>query len=213
MSRRPATILWAGSIPAAVLLATLSACGSPNRDTVAATPPAAEPTASTAPAKSPPAASATPPEPSGSSESASVAAAPPSGSAAAAPEVPPEVAPETTAPAVAAASPPTEPPPDPVKQLFESEARRVEYEQKLAGLLAARDAAAADVTQREKDLLAYKNPYLPRPKATAEEAEALKGKGGADRAQWAEAQIADAKAKLEAAQKAYDDARLNPPNN
>ena len=115
-------------------------------------------------------------------------------------------------PAVAQTAKPAEPPPDALKQLLESEAKRVEYEQLLAKLAADRDAAAAAVEQREKDLLAFKNFYRARPKLTTSDAEKIQGMGGEERATWAEGQVDAAKTALDAAQKALDDARNNPPN-
>lgn len=128
------------------------------------------------------------------------------------------VAPEVTEqPVEATAAPP--PPPevarapvvvDPVKALFAEEERRIERAKTIASLAAERDAAAAVVMRREKDLLAMKNPFLPRPQLAANEQEELKGLGGAARARWAERQVVEARALLEAAQKAYDAAKANP---
>jgi multidrug efflux pump subunit AcrA (membrane-fusion protein) len=99
---------------------------------------------------------------------------------------------------------------DPVKAVLADEEQRVEREQLIARLAAERDAAAAVVLRREKDLLAFKNPFLPRPQLAADEAAEIKGLGGAARARWADRRVADAKAKLEEAQKAYDAAKANP---
>jgi hypothetical protein len=68
------------------------------------------------------------------------------------------------------------------------------------------------VVQCEKDALAFKNPFLPRPKLEAESAEKVKEMDGTARVQWADNRIAEAKAALEKAQSAYDDAKANPPN-
>jgi hypothetical protein len=100
--------------------------------------------------------------------------------------------------------------PDPVKSVLAEEARRVEREQLVARLETERDAAAAIVARREKDLLAFKNPFLPRPQLTADESAEIEGLGGAARAKWAERRVAEAKAQLELAQKRYDDAKANP---
>jgi hypothetical protein len=107
---------------------------------------------------------------------------------------------------------PPQPSPDPLKQLEESEKKRVEYEQLLARLATERDTAAAAVAQREKDLLAFKNPYMARPKLATADSEKIEGMGGAARAEWAQAQVDAAKDALDKAQKAYDDAKNNPPN-
>lgn len=123
---------------------------------------------------------------------------------------------ETATPAAAIAAAAEKPPPpkalaipDPVKELFAGEARRVEREQTIARLASERDAAAAVVAQRQKDLLALKNPFLPRPQFTPEESTEIKGLGGAARARWAEGRVAEANTLLEAAQKAYDSAKAN----
>ncbi len=119
---------------------------------------------------------------------------------------------EAPQPAVAQTVKPPEPAPDALKQLQDSEAKRVEHEQLLARLSAERDAAAAAVEQRQKDLLAFKNPYLARPKLAESDAEKIQGMGGEARAEWAEGQLDAAKTALDAAQRAYDDAQNNPPN-
>jgi hypothetical protein len=93
-----------------------------------------------------------------------------------------------------------------VKVLLAEESQREEREKLIIRLAAERDDAAAVVARREKDLLAFKNPFLPRPQLTPEEAEEIRGLGGAARAQWAERRVADARVALDAAQKAYDDA-------
>ena len=109
-------------------------------------------------------------------------------------------------------TPPKPPPPDPLKEMQEAEEHRIAHEQELAKLSADRDAAAAAVAQREKDLLAFKNPYLARPKLSTTDAEKIEGMGGEARANWAQDQIDAAKAAEEAAQKALDDANAAPPN-
>jgi hypothetical protein len=126
--------------------------------------------------------------------------------------VPVPVPVETPAAAVAQDVKPPQPSPDPLKQLEESEKKRVEYEQLLARLATERDTAAAAVAQREKDLLAFKNPYMARPKLATADSEKIEGMGGAARAEWAQAQVDAAKDALDKAQKAYDDAKNNPPN-
>jgi hypothetical protein len=93
----------------------------------------------------------------------------------------------------------------------EAEARRGEYEQSLVKLAAARDAAKEAVARCEKDLLAFKNPYLARPKLTGEESTQVQGMNGVERAKWAQDRLAEAQTALEAAQKAYDDAKASPP--
>lgn len=95
----------------------------------------------------------------------------------------------------------------------ETEARRVEYEKSLVQLAADRDAAKAVVARAERDLLAFRNPYLARPVLTPDEASEIQGLNGVDRVKWAEARLAGAIASLEFSQKAYDDAKASPPVN
>jgi hypothetical protein len=116
---------------------------------------------------------------------------------------------ETTPPK--ATTKPPEAAPDPVKEVLQAEEKRLAYEENLKRLAAERDAAAAVVVQYEKDVLAFKNPFRPPAKLTPEQSAEIKGMDGVARVQWGERLIADAKAKLEAAQKAYDDAKANPP--
>jgi hypothetical protein len=71
----------------------------------------------------------------------------------------------------------------------------------------------SDLVKAQKDLLAFRNPYLARPVLTPEESSKTQGLNGAERVQWAEGRVADAIAALETAQKAYDDAKANPPAN
>jgi hypothetical protein len=95
----------------------------------------------------------------------------------------------------------------------ETEARRVEYEKSLVQLAADRDAAKDVVARAERDLLAFRNPYLARPVLTPDEAAEIQGMNGVDRVKWAEARLASAIAGLESSQKAYVDAKANPPVN
>ena len=143
-------------------------------------------------------------------EEPAAASAPPPAVASTPSETPEEKAPLPAAPPPPAPPAPAPPPklvtPDPVKVLLAEESQRVEREAMIVRLAAERDAAAAVVARRQKDLLAFKNPFLPRPQLTPEEAEEIRGLGGAARAQWAERRVADASAALAAAQKAYDDA-------
>ena len=201
MSRHPATLLWVRSISIAAVLALMTACSNPNREVGQAAPTTTEPVASTMPAPS------KPPSP-----SPVVIAA-----AADNPPTPPETPlPPPPAPAAAVADPkdhPSEPAPDPLKWMRETEARRVEYERSLVQLAADRDAAKTLVARNERDLLAFRNPYLARPSLTPDEAAEIQGLDGVDRVKWAEARVASAVANLAATQTAYDDARANPPIN
>jgi hypothetical protein len=100
---------------------------------------------------------------------------------------------------------------DALKQMQEAEARRVEYEQSLVRLAADRDAAKDLLARCNRDLLEFRNPYLPRPKLTPDESAKIQGMNGIDRVKWAEDRVAEAQAALDSAQKAYDDAKSNPP--
>jgi len=201
MSRHPATLLWVRSIPIAVVLALMTACSSPTHEVGKDAPAPKEPVASPTPAPSKPLAPV------------AVASAPPADNAPTPPETPVTAVPEPAAHAGDPKTPPPEPAPDPLRVMQDAEARRLDYEQSLARLAAERDAAAELVARREKDLLALKNPYLARPKLAPDEAEEIKGMGGAERVAWAEGRVSDAKAAQEAALKAYDDAKANPPIN
>ena len=57
-----------------------------------------------------------------------------------------------------------------------------------------------------------RNPYLARPVLTGAQAGEIQGLNGTERVRWAESRVADGIAGVEAAQKAYDDAKANPPN-
>jgi hypothetical protein len=122
-------------------------------------------------------------------------------------------APPAAAPTENRKEPSTEPAPDPVKWLQDREAQRIEYEKSLVQLAADRDAAKDLVARAERDLLAFRNPYLARPVLTPDQASEIQGMNGVDRVKWAEARLADAIAALESAQKAYDDAKASPPVN
>ena len=200
MSRRFASVSWVLSILIVVALALAIACSSPNRNAPGTAPTEQEPVASTK--------SALPPS--------KPAALLPVKRAAVEEHIPkppetPVSAPD--APATRAVEPtPSETAPSLLKMMQDAETRRLEYEQSLPRLASERDAAAEVVVRRQKDLLAYKNPFLPRPQLAPDEAEEIKGMGGAERANWAEGRHAEAKALFEAAQKVYDDAKASPPN-
>jgi len=212
MRSRFAVSLSAGSIAIVSFMALGAACAGPNRE-VPASPPATESTDAPEATESAEAATpqtGTPPteaavQPPVESAPAQEQAPTPSETTPAAP-----VASETSAETPDAKAAETET--DPVKAVLGGEERRKEHEQTLARLAAERDAAAEAVAQCEKDALACKNAFMPRPKLAAESAEKVKDLDGAARVQWADNRIAEAKAALEKAQKAYDDAKANPPN-
>jgi multidrug efflux pump subunit AcrA (membrane-fusion protein) len=169
-----------------------AACSSPLRESSEPAPTAEQPVVSPKPDVAPAAQAPVEPE---------SQAAPPSAPPAPVMAEPPRAKPRAPEPMAT---------PDPVKSVLAEEARRVEREQLVARLETEREAAAAIVARREKDLLAFKNPFLPRPQLTADESAEIEGLGGAARAKWAERRVAEAKAQLELAQKAYDDAKANP---
>lgn len=201
MSRHHATLLWARSILIPAVMTIMAACSNPNHEVGkdASTP--KEPVASPSPATS------KPPEP------VAVVSRLPVNDAPTPSETPVTLPPVPATPATAPNSSPPESAPDPVRWMQETEARRVEYEKSLVQLAADRDAAKAVVARAERDLLAFRNPYLARPVLTPDEASEIQGLNGVDRVKWAEARLAGAIASLEFSQKAYDDAKASPPVN
>lgn len=201
MSRRLATFVGIRSIPIAVVLVVAVACSSPKREIGSDASIAKEPAAST---------------PSATAKPSSPAVAPAAVASAQATDNAPTPA-ETPLPSVsqpaARTSEPKSPPSDPLKEVQESEARRVEYQRGLVQLAADLEAAKALVAQSQRDLLAFKNPYLARPNLSPDEATAIQGLNGAERVKWAETRVADAVANVSSAQAAYDDAKANPPIN
>jgi hypothetical protein len=199
MTRRPETSSWAVAISTIALLLLATACSSPKRESPAS-PPAAE-----LPAARKPAPPATAAPTAGRSIVAERQAPTP-------PEIPVAAPVAPTAPASRPNAKPAEPAPDALKWMQESEARRVAYEQSLTRLAAERDAAAEIVARRQRDVLAFKNPYLARPKLSPDEAEEIRGMDGIARVKWAQDHLDAAKATLDAAQAAYDDAKASPPH-
>ena len=201
MRGNPATRLWVRTIPFVVTLALAASCSSPNPETASAAP--AE-KASLEPEK--PATSKPAPTP--------VATTPPVTQGDPTPAETPLPPPPPPAPAAAAGDAKATPAvaePDALKWMEQQEAKRVEYPQNLAKLAADRDAAKTFLAKAERDLLAFKNPYLARPNLTPGEASEIEGMNGVDRVKWAESRVADAISSLESAQKAYDDAKASPP--
>jgi len=199
-SQRPATVPWVRSIATVAVLALAAACSGPSREPSGPAPTAQQPAATTQPVPAPARPVTSPPVESVATQEPAVTP----------PETPmvEEPAPQTRAADTKAT--PREPAPDPLKAMQEAEARRLEYAQSLPRLASERDAAAESLARRQKDLLAFKNPFMPRPQLAPDEAEEVRGLGGAARVAWAEGRVADATAVLEAAQKAYDDAKANP---
>ena len=205
MSRRLATFVGIRSIPIAVLLVVAVACSSPKREIGSDASIAKEPAVSTTSATAKP----SPPAVAPAVAPAAVASAQATDNAPTPAETP---LPSDSQPA-ARTSEPKSPPSDPFKELQESEARRIEYQRGLVQLAADLEAARALVARSQRDLLAFKNPYLARPNLSPDEAAAMQGLNGVERAKWAETRVADAVANLSSAQAAYDDAKANPPIN
>ena len=150
MSRRLATFVGIRSIPIAVVLVVAVACSSPKREIGSDASIAKEPAASTTSATAKPSSPAVAP--------AAVASAQATDNAPTPAETP---LPSVSQPA-ARTSEPKSPPSDPLKEVQESEARRVEYQRGLVQLAADLEAARALVARSQRDLLAFKNPYLAR---------------------------------------------------
>jgi hypothetical protein len=201
MSRHPATFQWIGSISIAVGLALTASCSKPDREAQAPVSSAkpVDPAPTPAPSKPVAPAPATP-APAVSNEPTPAET-----------PVTPELVPAAQANGPKASPAPAEP--DPLKLMQESETRRVEYERSLVQLAADIETAKAGLAKYQRDLLAFRNPYLARPILTDSEAAAIQGMNGAERVQWAESRVANGIAAVESAQKAYDDAKANPPAN
>jgi hypothetical protein len=109
------------------------------------------------------------------------------------------------------AKPPAEQSVDPLKWLADREARRVDYEQKVKRAEADLAVATASVTDWEKTVLAFENPFRPRPQLGAEDATAIESMDGAQRVKWAKGRLEAARSSRDAAQKTIDDLKANPP--
>jgi hypothetical protein len=217
MRRRPARCFDA-TLAAALLTAGLMGCGQ-DRQEAAAPPPiaAAKPAepeaappkpAAEAPATAPPAAATAPapvavPAPTAPTAKPAPAFTPGTSEPGA---IPPAPAPEATRKDEAK-------PVDSLQWMRDKQARESDYKRRLEEAevnLAAADTSAA---QWERNLLAFKNPFLPRPQLSPEDAQTIQGMDGAGRALWAEGRLTDARVKRNAAQKALDDLKANPPLN
>jgi hypothetical protein len=153
-------------------------------ETPAATPPAAAPTPVPTPAPTP-------------------IEAPPVASA---PTPPPSPAPQATP------SPQQQQPmPDALQWLKDSEARKADYQRRLAEAQTNVESANLAMIAWERNVLAFKNPYLARPKLSPEDSQTIAGMDGIQRVKWAEGRLSDVNAKRDAAQQALDDLKKNPP--
>lgn len=196
---------------AAPLALLLVSCGSPTRE-APAPPPITASAASPSPSVAPSPAEIATPETQRAAERERVTEKPLPVKPIATPM--PEPSPNSGVPPPATiATPPPAASPDPLRAMQDEQARKEDYERSLTRLQAAADDARAAVAKRERDLLAFKNPFLPRPVLAPDEAQAITGMDGAARVKWAEERLAEAHAALDAAQKSYDDAKANPPLN
>jgi hypothetical protein len=216
MSRRPEWFLVA-----AFLL--LAGCGGSGNEA-----PAKSAVASSKPAGIKTEAQATSPPPAASAEAPATAAAsaPAATPPTATPPPPAKTAPSAEPPftpgtALPGAIPPSPAPADadadktadPLKWLQDREARKADYQKRVAEAEANVAVANASIADWEKTILAFKNPYRPRPQLSPEDAQAIEGKDGIQRVAWGEEKLAAATAARDAAQKTLDDLRANPPSN
>ena len=108
---------------------------------------------------------------------------------------------------------PADKPVDPLQWLQDSQARQADYKRRVEEAEAKVGSTDTDAAAWEKNLLAFKNPFLPRPVLAPDDAAAIKGMDGAERVKWAEGKLADARAARDDAKKALDDLKANPPLN
>ena len=106
----------------------------------------------------------------------------------------------------------TDKPADALQWLQDSQARQADYKKQVAEAEANVAVANASIADWERTILAFKNPYRPRPQLAPEDAQAIEGKDGIWRVSWAEGKLAAATAARDAAQKTLDDLKANPPN-
>lgn len=106
-----------------------------------------------------------------------------------------------------------EKPVDPLQWLQDSEARRADHQRRLAEAEGELAESAAPVALWERNLLAFKNPFLARPKLAPDDSDTIAGMDGVARVRFAEGRLAEAKAARDAAQKKLDDLKANPPQN
>jgi len=120
------------------------------------------------------------------------------------------VAPEQAAAAAPSAAKPGAPP-DPLKAMEEEQRRAAERQVKIAEAqknLADAEARVRDLEQRR---LAYRNPLLPRPKLSDEEANAQQGMDQAERVARTEQELAEARQEVQRAQAELAKARSSGP--
>jgi hypothetical protein len=105
------------------------------------------------------------------------------------------------------------PQPDALQWMRDGEARRVDYERRLAEAKSNLEAADLSMATWERNVLAFKNPFLARPQLSPEDSQAIAGMNGTERVRWAEGRLSEVAAKRDAAQKALDNLKANPPTN
>ncbi len=176
-------------------------------------PPAAQPAAEPPPAvveQTPPAQAPADNPPTTETKTAPPAAAPaPAPPAAPAPPV--TVAENPPAPKNDPnAKPPAEQPVDPLKWLADREARSADYKQRVAKAEADLAVATASVADWEKTVLAFENPFRPRPQLSGEDATAIESMDGTQRVRWAKGRLETARSARDAAQKTLADLKANP---
>jgi hypothetical protein len=192
----------------------LAACGAPTREAPAPPPiTASAPSPSPAPSETPGAIATPETERAAAAERVIEPSLPITPVATGAPQATPDPAVPPPAPLPDLSSLPPPPAPDPLRAMQDAQARKFDYERRLERLKAEVEDARTLAARREKDLLAFKNPFLPRPQLPPDEAQAIAGMDGAARVKWADDRLTAAKVALGAAQKAYDDAKANPPLN
>jgi len=208
MSRRPASYFWEPLV-AGLAAVALTGCGGGAREA-----PHAQPVAASKPAESPQ------PAPTAARSSVATVDAPAVAANAAAPAAQPVATPEPApadatppapAPAPDPSAKPADKPADALQWMQDGEARRADYQRRLKESEADLAVANASVADWERTVLEFKNPFLPRPKLSPEDAQTIAGMDGAGRLHWAEGRLEDARKVRDAAQKTFDDVKANPP--
>jgi hypothetical protein len=218
MSRRPATCLQ-GSLMVALAAVALVACGGADRHEPPAPPPiAASKPATQAPAEQAPAQTTAAPAERVMAPAAAAEVPPPAPSNVVVVE--PASTPGTSLPGAIPPAPAPDPNaqpqpklPDPLQAMRDSEARKADYQRRMAEAQAHAQNALTNAETWERNTLAFKNPFLARPQLSPEDSAAIAGMSGAERVHWSEARQAEAQAASNAARKALDDLKANPPLN
>ncbi len=206
MSRRPATC-FSSLLTASLAAIVLTGCGGSGHD-APTTPPVAVETPAEEPQPNPPETVAP----------AAAVEAPPVAPADTAPAVEPPSTSETSIPGTQPPSPTADPAanpqqqqPDALQWMRDSEARKADYQRRLAEAQVNVENAKLSVSTWERNVLAFKNPFLARPKLSPEESQAVAGMDGKARVDWADRQLAATIAMRDAAQKTLDELKANPP--